>query len=333
MPQMPDSKPADSDTNWSSFYDEVIAPFWCNNVKRTAIERSNGITLYAHYLKLPQSRGVIVVSPGRIEAAIKYQEFVWEMAQAGYSVALLDHRGQGESDRESPFRQRGHIRQFDTFISDFAAFMADVTERFSAQPITLLGHSMGSAIAALYLARHEHHVARAVLSSPMFGIRSNPIPASVALSIAEFGLRLNEWLQPDKPWYFPARADYQDIPFAKNDLTHSAARYAKFRHLYEQHPSIQLGGPTFAWVVQALRACTRVEAEAQRITIPVTLVQSGGDTVVDNASHQRVLGLLPQARLVTVPKARHELFIEADEYREQALAVVLEEAAKAIAVD
>lgn len=330
---MPETKPSDSDTTWLAFYDTVIAPFWCNNVKRTAIERPNGITLYAYYLTLPQSKGVIVVSPGRIEAAIKYQEFVWEMAQAGYSVALLDHRGQGESDRESPFRQRGHIREFDTFISDFAAFMDDVSERFTAQPITLLGHSMGSAIAALYLARHEHSVARAVLSSPMFGIRSNPIPASLALSIAEFGLRLNEWLQPDKPWYFPARADYQDIPFVRNDLTHSAARYAKFRHIYEQNPSIQLGGPTFAWVVQALRACTRVEEEASKISIPVTIVQSGGDTVVENETHQRILELLPQGRLIQVPKARHELFIEADEYRQQALAVLLEEAEQATTAD
>ncbi|HET8817439.1 MAG TPA: alpha/beta fold hydrolase [Pseudidiomarina sp.] len=330
---MPETKPTDNDSNWSSFYDEIVAPFWCNNVKHIAIERPDGVTLYAHYLNLAHSRGIIVVSPGRIEAAIKYQEFVWEMAQAGYSVALLDHRGQGESDRESPFRQRGHIQQFDSFVSDFAAFMADVTERFSTQPITLVGHSMGSAIAALYLARYEHQVARAVLSSPMFGIRSNPIPARLALAIAEFGLRLNEWLQPNKPWYFPARADYQDIPFAKNDLTHSPARYAKFRQLYEQHPNIQLGGPTFAWVVQALRACTRVEAEAQQITIPVTLVQSGGDTVVDNQSHQRVLELLPQGRLISIPNARHELFIEADEYREQALAVVLEEAAQVTAAD
>lgn len=328
-----DKKPADTSSDWSTFYDNVIAPFWCNNVKHTVIARPDGIHIYAHYLQMPESRGVIVISPGRIEAAIKYQELVWELAQVGYSVAVLDHRGQGESDRESPYRQRGHIRQFDTFVDDFAAFMDVVEERFTAQPITILAHSMGSAIAALYLARHQHTVTHAVLGSPMFGIRTFPIPASVAVAIATFGWKLNQWLQPNKPWYFPAHADYQEIPFLKNDLSHSKARYNKFRSVYDQHPEVQVGGPTFSWVVQALRAATQVESEAAAIQIPVTILQSGGDTVVDNRSHQRVLERLPQGRLVVVPGARHELFIELDDYRQQALTVLLEEADKASAAN
>mgnify|MGYP006170229015 CR=1 FL=1 len=93
-----------------------------------------------------------MLSPGRIEAGQKYQEFCFDLYQAGFTVHLIDHRGQGASDRVSADRHLGDVADFQHYVQDVGLFMA----KFSSQmpgPKLLMAHSMGGAIASAYLAK------------------------------------------------------------------------------------------------------------------------------------------------------------------------------------
>jgi len=325
-------RPADDHPDWPDFMTHQVQPFWQQQVASVYFD-SNGVRLHAAFSNPPNSTQVVVVAPGRIEAALKYQEFVWEMAQRNIAVAIIDHRGQGLSARETENPHQGHINDFQDFVTDFQNFLSLVSERLPQHRQVLLAHSMGGAIAALYLASasgkaHQRQLAQplqgAVLSAPMFSISSGKAPIWLARAVVAAGYKLNQWFAKQKPWYFLGMGDYLPDPFAKNVLTHSAARYQAFRAQYQAEPKVQLGGPTFAWLYHALRASEKAIAYADAIEIPVQVVQAGGDQVIRPDGQERFAARLqhPDSGLQRVPDSHHEIVMEQDRYRDQLLAVL-----------
>lgn len=290
-------------------------PFW-QQVQCRQLSSFDGTQLHWCFYKVSETAPLIVISPGRIEAAVKYQEVIWELAQAGISCAVLDHRGQGQSQRLTNNSHQGHVERFDDFVNDFEVFDVAVEEVFSNTPKRwLVGHSMGGAIATLYLHGRTHRYEQLVLSSPMFSINTAGIPLFIAKAIAATGAWLNSFFMPRTPWYFFGMGDYSPVEFAKNELTHSKNRYRVFRELYQQQPQVQLGGPTFNWLHQALLACDKVSNGRLSISCPVTLFQAGSDCVVSASGQDRFV-TNNDAKKVIIKGAKHELMMEADHFRE-----------------
>lgn len=316
---------ADDQPQWITFFTREVQPFWQDQVQVHHLRRPDGVLLHWYLHRPLQAKAVVFICPGRIEAALKYQELVWQLAQENYAVVVVDHRGQGFSDRLSNNPHHGHVDQFQDFVDDLDAVIQHATQYVAELPQYLLAHSMGGAIAALYLAQHEHRIEKAVLSSPMLGIQTGRTPKWLAQSIAIGGALLNRVISPRTPWYFVGMEDYRYVPFDENELTHSEARYQMFRDAYENNPDIQLGGPTFNWIAQAFAAIRAAHQQADRIHVPLLILQSGADSVVDNQGQNAFFAKLPNtnSRLQTIDGARHELFIEADRYRQPALAALL----------
>lgn len=324
-------RPADDSEQWLHFYQQHIGPFW-QGVQTRHFMTKDGLKLHWCYYKVTEQAPLVVISPGRIEAAVKYQEVIWELAQAGISCAIIDHRGQGLSQRMSPNPHQGHVDSFSDFVSDFSEFNEQLNNVFAADVKRwLLGHSMGAAIASLFLAghqrdercQHSNRYAELILTSPMFSINTAGIPVSIAKFIAAAGAWLNRQLAPQQPWYFWGMKDYTPIAFEKNELTHSRHRYQVFRAIYEQQPQLQLGGPTFNWLHQALLACEQTTQECMQIDCPITLFQAGSDQVVSARGQQRFLAQNSNAKKVAIAGARHELLMESDSYRQPVMEKLL----------
>ena len=316
---------ADDHPQWITFFTRQVQPFWQQQVTIHHLRRPDGVLLHWYLHQPKQPKAVVFICPGRIEAALKYQELVWQLAQEQYAVVVVDHRGQGFSDRLSNNPHHGHIDQFQDFVDDLEAVVQHATRFVAGLPQYLLAHSMGGAIAALYLAQHPHTIEKAVLSSPMLGIQTGSTPLWLAKTIAVSGALLNRLLSPRKPWYFIGMEDYRHVPFDENELTHSEARYQMFRDAYESNPDIQLGGPTFNWIAQAFAAIRAAHQQADRIAVPVLILQSGADAVVDNKGQLAFYQKLSNAHshIQQIDGARHELFIESDRYRQPALEALL----------
>ncbi|WP_417664485.1 alpha/beta fold hydrolase [Pseudidiomarina donghaiensis] len=316
---------ADDHPQWITFFTRQVQPFWQQQVTIHHLRRPDGVLLHWYLHQPKQPKAVVFICPGRIEAALKYQELVWQLAQENYAVVVVDHRGQGFSDRLSNNPHHGHIDQFQDFVDDLEAVVQHATRFVAGLPQYLLAHSMGGAIAALYLAQHPHTIEKAVLSSPMLGIQTGNTPLWLAKTIAVSGALLNRLLSPRKPWYFIGMEDYRYVPFDENELTHSEARYQMFRDAYESNPDIQLGGPTFNWIAQAFAAIRAAHQQAERIDVPVLILQSGDDAVVDNQGQLAFFRKLgnSHSHIQQIDGARHELFIESDRYRQPALEALL----------
>ncbi len=301
---------------------ENIAPWWHSRQQGYHVTRDHK-QLYWCSMTAPQHTKAIVVVNGRIESVSKYQELFYDLFQQGYDIYSFDHRGQGLSDRLTVDPQMGYIEHFDDYVKDMNELIISF-QLAHYQRRYLLAHSMGGAITLRYLQSHQTLSFDAVaLSAPMLGIHMSWHLRPIALLLT----RLLSHCQT-MPNYAPGYGPYLAKPFVDNPLTHSEVRYQWFRELYEQHPELQLGGPSSRWVWQSLLAIKHCFQHTQRLKLPLLLLQAGQDSVVCNRAQTRFMNLLAQQQrqssMDIIAGARHELLFETDRYRNLALDQILD---------
>ena len=319
-----------------------IAPFYATGASGEFVGKEGKKIRYRTFALSDRTaeRGAIVISSGRTEGMIKYQELIYDLSRQGYSVYIHDHRGQGYSERINPKKpELGLVESFDYYVDDLNTFVETVVKPANHKRLFLLAHSMGGAVASLYLARYPEVFRAAVLSSPMHQ-PSMPGPAGSLCTLIRFTSLFwgeSRYVIGKESW---TDADKDKHPFDrdKNDLTHSNARYDRMIEQYRQTdheklgwPSPKLGGPSPKWAKEACRAgsLSRSEPIINAIKTPILLLQAGGDTIVSLEAQVEFCDKVNQVRNASckgyqVAKARHELFIESDTYRQRALAAAID---------
>lgn len=305
-----------------SRYEKHIEPFWNNNMVNGYLNGKGAVQIAYAFVIHPDPSGSIVICSGRIETLLKYKELVFNLYNAGYSVFIHDHRGQGLSGRSTVNLHKGYVDSFDDYVSDLYTFVNNVVTPNSITKPLLLCHSMGGAIGAQYLLTHPDDFSRCVFSAPMFGIKP-ALPIWLAVCLVKIHLFINSIFSTE-PWYFLGQADYTAKTFEQNELTHSRARYAIFRREYDAQKGVKLGGVTNRWLCAALKSIHVILLRAKEIRLPILLLQAEQDEVVDNKSQIRISALLPHCKTVVLPDAKHEILMETDEIRDKCLREILD---------
>src|SRR4051812_6688754 len=177
---------------------------------------------------VPNEKGAIVISSGRTESMLIYQELIWDLNNHGYSVYIHDHRGQGLSGRLLDESQKSYIDKFDFYVADLKTSHDTVVEpnRASRTPprLFLLAHSMGGGIASLYIEKYTHDFDAAALVTPMH--------APKMPTIAVPGARVLSFLVPTH--YALGQQGYvaRDFIDTNADLTHSRTRFERIKEIY-----------------------------------------------------------------------------------------------------
>lgn len=266
----------------------------------------------------PEGKGLIVVVNGRSESWLKYGELFHDLYAKGYSIASYDHRGQGLSPRLLPQKpQIGEIDSFDEYSRDLGAFL----ERLKNLDLThhgktyLLAHSMGAAVAIDYLRDHPAAFRAAAFSAPMLRINTSPYPEAVATLVVRLlhAVGLGDAYAPGEHDRDPGE------PFDSNRITTSRARWQAIQDIWNKHPEAVVGGPSNDWVLQTLLASPRIRQAAFSLQAPTLILQSGQDRLVINEPPPQG----PNITTLTFPDARHEILMERDPIRDQALGEIL----------
>ena len=92
------------------------------------------------------TRGTAVIFPGRTEFAEKYGRVARALVDRGFSVAVIDWRGQGLSDRYPQNPMLGYVEDFRDYQRDAAALLDLVCALGMPEPTWLFAHSMGGCI-------------------------------------------------------------------------------------------------------------------------------------------------------------------------------------------
>ncbi|WP_157729920.1 alpha/beta fold hydrolase [Bacterioplanes sanyensis] len=123
------------------------------------IRSQDGSEFQAQYWDLPDADTVVHLTHGMAEHVQRYQPLVVALQQAGFAVAMHNHRGHGERTPTGHFADQGQ--------SGWEAVIDDIwqVQQLTRQPRRILfGHSMGSFIAQGFARRHGDHLSGLILS-------------------------------------------------------------------------------------------------------------------------------------------------------------------------
>ncbi len=112
-----------------------------------------------------EPKAIVQISHGMIEYVARYHDFAVYLADQGFLVAGCDHLGHGKSVGSEAdwgfFHDTAHPEV--TVVTDLHAISERLRAEHPQLPFFLLGHSMGSFLARLYLARWGKELTGAVL--------------------------------------------------------------------------------------------------------------------------------------------------------------------------
>lgn len=264
----------------------------------------------------PGPRGLALVLPGRTEYAEKYGEVMNRLAGLGLGAVVIDWRGQGRSDRPDGATGLGHVGDFAEYQEDLAALLALPEISARPGPRVMFAHSMGGCIGLRALMRGLG-LQGAVFSAPMWGLALAPWQATLARALAWAGTRLGLATQHapgEGPGFYVERT-----PFAGNQLTTDRAQYERMIAQLARHPELGLGGPGLGWLDTAFAEMAAL-ARAPMPRLPVLGLLGTGETIVSSDAIRGQIARMPDARLVELDGARHEIWMEAAPIRDRAWA-------------
>lgn len=299
-------------------FETQVRPYFKGQFATGSFKGAGGVTLCYAERPLPNPHGSLVLVGGRTEFLLKYAELLYDLRELPFAIYILEHRGQGGSERLLPEPDKGHVDNFQDYVDDLSTFIDTVVRPQPQQPLTLLTHSMGGTIAALYANSHPGLVSGMILNAPMLAINTKPFPEGVARLLAQGASRLGF-----RAAYVPGGGPYDPAkPFSQNEVTQSPVRFALNQRLALSSPARPLGSPTYGWLAQAFAGMASLAREHRGLTMPVLLLAAGADTVVDKRPQVQFCADLPDCSLVEIPGARHEILMEEDSIRERALSLI-----------
>ncbi|RJG08216.1 alpha/beta hydrolase [Massilia cavernae] len=104
-------------------------------------------------------RGVLVITHGIRDHALRYDGFARLLSAQGYAVFAQDLRGHAHSGGE---RQRFDSMQ--QMVADADLVVSSARQQYPSLPLFLYGHSLGGLITAEYTIAHSEHLRGVVLS-------------------------------------------------------------------------------------------------------------------------------------------------------------------------
>lgn len=252
---------------------------------------------YQAWLPEGDAKAVVLVVHGLGEHSGRCKNVVNHLVPLGFAVYSFDHAGHGRSAG-----RRGYIDRLDDYTATLAISCSRVQAWQPGKPLFLLGHSMGGLIASLFLLDHQALFNGAILSAPSL------LPGKGVSPTQGFMTRLLSVLAPAAGVLkLDARGISRDPQVVAD---------------YVDDPLVFHGRISARLAAELLRGMQRVLAEAERIALPLLILQGSADTMVAPAGAQR---LHDQAgsrdkTLRFFDDLRHEVFNEPE--HAQVLAVV-----------
>jgi lysophospholipase len=260
---------------------------------RGRIATEDGLDLVWRAWTPEEPCGVIAIVHGLAEHGGRYRETGEAFARAGWAVYACDLRAHGLSP-DPPGSGRVHVKRFSDFSLDVDALLGLARKQYRELPLFILGHSMGGLISIRYALDKPTGLAGAVISSPALGIHPDSKPPLAMrllvriLSVLAPRLRVETELEPEAVSRDPAVVQaYVDDPLVSSRV--SARWYAEF-----------------------LKTMKQTHRDAASLGVPMLLMQSGADRLVDPDAARAWAALAPEGKveLIVWDGLYHEMFNE-----------------------
>lgn len=259
-------------------------------------------------------RAICLLLPGRTEYIEKYDFVAAALTARGHAVVALDWYGQGLSARPLADPDRHHVPDWTEQGRDLDRVVRAAGLDRAGVPVWVLAHSMGAAALFARLLADDPVPVRleeAVLTAPLLGLHGmagtgrRRLTGAMLSTGAKLGLA-ERWAPSQGPRNPVLAARFEDNP-----LTHDGARFARLIRDMDRHPALAIGGVTWGWLAGLFALFRKLDRGGYgRIALPVTVIAGGDETVVSNTDIEAAAQAMPDATVLTVPGARHEILME-----------------------
>lgn len=256
-------------------------------------------------------KGTVLVLPGRTEFVERYGIVAKELANRGYNTLTLDYRGHGLSDRLTTPADRGHVDDFRDYQLDVAALMRLAKAQYMPEPFFLFANSMGGCI-GLRALQEGLNVKAVCFNAPMWGIKMSSTERFAARAIGR--LVQNTKLCHARVPTMPDTESVIEQPFAENAVTRSKEVFSHLKFQMRERPELVTGSPSINWLHQALLECDRL-ANSPLPTIPSVTFLGTDENLVDASPVHHIMKRWQNAKLITVPGSKHEVFLDLPDVR------------------
>jgi lysophospholipase len=263
-----------------------------------------------------ERRGTVCLFTGRTEFIEKYFETVTDLRRRGFSVAMMDWRGQGGSDRLLRNPRKGHVEDFNDYYNDLRQFMNDIVLPDCPAPFFGMAHSMGAHMLLRSAVTRVCWFDRLILSAPLI----DTLPELTQMPVKRFLVEARVLLgQGD--FYIPGGSNelWETSPFDETRLTSDQLRYERIRDVLQTAPQLGIGSPTVGWVQAASRSIMYINSFnfPLLVKVPVLIIAAGNDTVVSTHATESLAIRIKNCKHIVISGARHEILQERDALRDQ----------------
>jgi acylglycerol lipase len=258
-------------------------------------ENSDEHIYYQCWLPEGDLKAVLLVVHGLAEHCGRYMNVVNHFVPLGYGVYGFDFQGHGKSHGKRVF-----VNRFEDYTRTLSTFLDKVRTQHPEAPLFLVGHSMGSLVSAVFLLDRQEGFAGAILSGPGAVKVPDSISSATILAGKVFSVVMPK------------------IGLIGLD-TDGVSRDPSVVRAYVEDPLVHTGKTTARLAAEILKAMQRFPEEATRITLPILLLQGGGDKLVDPAGAQMLFETVQSSdkTLKMYDGLYHEIFNEPE--RDQVL--------------
>jgi pimeloyl-ACP methyl ester carboxylesterase len=227
----------------------------------------------------------------------------WDMAalllRDRYHLIALDQRGHG--DTEWTAESELHRDNAELMLEDTRQFL----EHLGLERIALVGMSMGGMNAIRYAGRHPERLAALGIVDVAPDIMREGVLEMEQFRKATETLESFDHFLERAQRFMPHRAEAH----LRYSLTHSLRRLPDGSHTWKQdhRPRRRPDGGSADWKAENEARARALEGDLLRIRVPTLLFRGAESKILSEPAAERAVKSMHDARLVTIPRATHNV--------------------------
>jgi len=249
----------------------------------------NGLRL--HYIEWGKpAKEAIILLHGYNNCAATWIPFARKIADKRYVVAL-DFRGHGDSQwSEEKLYKNKHL------AADLAVFI----EALNLEKVSIVGHSMGGNVALKFAATHPEKVTRLVVVDigPEMSHKVETRAARMRLVQKNIYPTLDGTVA-----YLEAADPYASRELLMQEAAYFTRRLPDGRFTWKQHQMFT--GETPKKKVETPASSEEKWQTVRQVKCPVLILRGGESDILDEDVAQKMVAVMPDARLINIAGAGH----------------------------
>jgi lysophospholipase len=94
--------------------------------------------------------------------------------------------------------------------------------------------------------------------------------------------------------------------------------------IFKEYPETQMGGVSYHWLFESLKTLKNIQNSEYVLNTPLLLLQAGDDSIVKPGGQNQFCEVARNCRKIVFPSSKHEILMERDLIRDQALQMISE---------